>query len=77
MIRAYVLIEILPGACGDVVKKIRGIEGVKSAEAATGPYDVIACVEVPNVKALGNLSFVKIQGIEGVKRTLTCVVTVF
>jgi DNA-binding Lrp family transcriptional regulator len=45
---------------------------VTSAEAVTGPYDVIALVEARNLDELGRLVVGKVQAIQGVTRTLTC-----
>jgi hypothetical protein len=44
------------------------------AHAVTGPFDVIAFAEVPDLDALSDLVLARIQGIEGVKKTLTAVV---
>ncbi len=43
-----------------------------SAEAVTGPYDVIALAEAVSVDALGKLVVSRVQLIDGVTRTLTC-----
>jgi DNA-binding Lrp family transcriptional regulator len=48
---------------------------VKSAVVVTGPYDVIALIEAPDLQALGRVITEKIQTIEGVERTLTSLVT--
>ena len=42
------------------------------AEDVTGPYDVIVRAEAKNVDELGKLVVAKIQGVEGITRTLTC-----
>ena len=55
-----------PGGC--VRRRGRGvaqIKGVTSAEAVTGPYDVIALVEARNLNDLGRLVVGKVQAIEG------------
>ena len=43
-----------------------------SAEDVTGPYDVIVRAEAKNVDDLGKLVVARIQGVEGITRTLTC-----
>ncbi|HVM12584.1 MAG TPA: Lrp/AsnC ligand binding domain-containing protein, partial [Actinomycetota bacterium] len=48
------------------------IPGVTSAEDVTGPYDVIVRAEAANVDDLGKLVVARIQGVEGITRTLTC-----
>ncbi len=72
--RAYILVQTALGKPGEVVKALRGAEGVKAADVVTGPHDVIAVVEASDVKAIGDLVTEKIHTIEGVERTLTCVV---
>src|ERR671918_3047909 len=62
-----------PGGCvREVAGDVAQIEGVTSAEAVTGPYDVIPLVEARNLDELGRLVVGKVQAIEGVTRTLTC-----
>ena len=70
---AYVLIEAVPGKALELAKSIEGSEGVKGVHAVTGPYDVIALVEVANIKALGELIVKKIQATNKVSKTLTCI----
>jgi len=73
-IEAYILANVEAGMGEEVVETLSAIEGVKSAYNVTGPYDVIALVEVPDTAALGDLVINGIQLIDGVDYTLTCVV---
>jgi DNA-binding Lrp family transcriptional regulator len=73
-VKAYVLAAVEAGVGLDVVKTLSAIEGVTSAYNVTGPYDVIASVEVADTEALGELVITEIQTIEGIVETLTCVV---
>ena len=73
-IEAYILANVEAGMGEDVVETLSAIEGVKTAYNVTGPYDVIALVEVPDTAALGDLVINGIQLIDGVDYTLTCVV---
>ncbi len=70
---AYILVEALPGKAIDLVDQINGISGVKTVHLVTGPYDVIAFVESPDLKSLGDLIVKKVQATGCVARTLTCV----
>jgi len=72
--RAYVLINTLPGRALDVVSKIRGVPGVVEADPITGDYDVIASLEAPNFAVLGSAVVDKVQKLDGVRRTVTCLV---
>jgi DNA-binding Lrp family transcriptional regulator len=71
--QAYVLITTDSGGVMDVLADIRTIEGVKTAHATIGPYDIIAFVEFENPANLTSLIVDKIQNIGGVSRTLTCI----
>ena len=70
---AYVLITTDSGGVMDVLTAIRAIEGVKTAHATIGPYDIIAFVEFADPVNLTSLIVNKIQKVEGVSRTLTCI----
>lgn len=72
MVEAYILIQTEVGKAASVAQQVAGIEGVKAAEAVTGPYDAIVHTEAPDVDSLGKLVVAKIQSIEGITRTLTC-----
>jgi DNA-binding Lrp family transcriptional regulator len=74
MTQAYVLIEASPGKAIDAVKLISKIEGVKQVHLVTGPYDVIAFAEAPDLKTLGDVLVKKMQSSGLVAKTLTCVV---
>ena len=71
-VKAFVLIEVAVGKTKDVVGAIRKVEGVQSAEAVTGPYDVIAVIEKPDVNSIGDLVTRNIHSIGGIARTVTC-----
>ena len=72
--KAFVLIETNVGKTGDVVAKIRRLEGVRSVDIVTGPYDVIAVVEAKSLNDIGVLITEKIHNIAGISRTVTCLV---
>ena len=72
MVHAYVLIQTEVGKAAQVADEVRTIGGVTEAEDVTGPYDVIVRAEAQNVDELGKLVVAKIQGVEGITRTLTC-----
>ena len=71
---SYVLIQLAPGTTKSAAKAISKIKGVKMAHAVTGPFDVIAFVEVPDLTTLSDLILAKIQNIEGVQKTQTAIV---
>ena len=71
-VSAYVLIQTEVGKAAQVASEVGKIDGVVSAEDVTGPYDVIVRAEARNVDELGKLVVAKVQGIDGITRTLTC-----
>jgi DNA-binding Lrp family transcriptional regulator len=73
MTTAYILIEALPGKAIELTNTVRALKGVKTVHLVTGPYDVIAFVEAPDLKSLGEMIVKKIQATGFVARTLTCI----
>ena len=71
-VTAYVLIQTEVGKAANVATQVAGIDGVKSAEDVTGPYDVIVRAEAGSVDELGRMVVSQIQLIEGITRTVTC-----
>jgi DNA-binding Lrp family transcriptional regulator len=72
--KAYVMINTSPGRAIDIARNMRGQQGISAADPITGEYDVIAVCEAPDVNAVGELIVEKIQKIEGVFKTVTCLV---
>ncbi|PRZ43491.1 AsnC-like helix-turn-helix protein [Antricoccus suffuscus] len=72
MVEAYILIQTEVGRAADVAAEVRDMPGVKVADDVTGPYDVIVRAEARNVDELGKLVVARVQGIDGITRTLTC-----
>ena len=70
---AYILIEVQVGRATQIVRSLRLLDGVKSADIVTGPFDVIALIEAPNMAAVADLVTGLVQGIPGVLKTITCV----
>ncbi len=72
--RAYVLVEVTVGKTKEIVASLQKVKGLKSVDAVTGPYDMIAVVEGPDLTSVGNLVSNKIHTVSGVIRTVTCLV---
>lgn len=66
------LIKVARGRALDVATKIQKVEGVKVADPVTGEYDVIASFEAPDFTVIGATIVEKIQKIDGVVKTVTC-----
>jgi DNA-binding Lrp family transcriptional regulator len=72
--KAYVLIEAESGRVGAVLSALRAIGGLTAVDAVTGPYDIIATVQTPDPRNIGRLVMNDIHSVEGIKRTVTCMV---
>jgi DNA-binding Lrp family transcriptional regulator len=72
VVQAYILIQTEVGKAANVAAQIAQIPGVTLAEDVTGPYDVIVRAEAQTVDELGKLVVAKVQGVDGITRTLTC-----
>ena len=70
--RAYVLIDISVGKTKDVLAQLRSHRGVRTADSVTGSYDVIAVVEAEDLNAVGDLVTGRIQSLDGIVKTMTC-----
>lgn len=73
-VKAFILIDTSPGKAREVAAKIRQVSAVSVAHAVTGPHDIIAIAEAPDVTSLGELVVQKIQSVAGVNRSLTSIV---
>ncbi len=69
--QAIVYIRTAPGKALELLEQVKGIEGVKFAAATAGRFDIVARIEAPDLKALGDAIVGKIQGIEGIRYTET------
>jgi DNA-binding Lrp family transcriptional regulator len=67
-----VLVQTEMAQSAAVAARLAAIDGVTAANEVTGPYDVIAVVEAPDVGVLGREVLAKVQAVEGITRTITC-----
>jgi len=72
-VKAYVLIEAHIGKTKEVVEGIRGLRGVASVDAVTGPYDAIATIQAKTLQEIGDLIEAMVHPIAGISRTVICV----
>lgn len=70
--KAYILIKVRAGEIKQVVKQLRKLPGIVSAEMTFGPYDAIAVIENGDISKVGHVIASDIQPIPGVEQTLTC-----
>ena len=72
MAKAFILIETMVGKSREIVSALQKVDGVKSVDMVTGPYDVIAVTEGKTLNDIGNIVTAKIHPIAGISRTVTC-----
>ena len=72
--KAYILIETVVGQTKPVADTMRLLSEVKAVDSVTGPYDLIAIVEASDLSAIGELMTRQMHAINGVMRTVTCLV---
>jgi len=70
--RAYVLIEAAVGKTKEVAAALRSLEGIYSADAVTGPYDIIVIVEALDLGSIGDIVTEQVHTIAGINRSVTC-----
>ncbi|MCG9479129.1 MAG: Lrp/AsnC ligand binding domain-containing protein [Actinomycetia bacterium] len=74
MTYAYVLIKSDQGKQNDALAKISKMKGVETAHTVTGPYDIVAYVAAEDMASLGRTVISKIQNLNMIKDTMTCIV---
>ena len=70
--KAYILIETAVGQLKNVAAELSALPGVETVDPVTGPYDVIAVVDAPDLNSVGDLVTSKMHSIKGIIRTVTC-----
>jgi len=72
-VRAYIFIECNVGSTKEVMEGLKRFKGIKSVETVTGPYDIIAILELESLQEIGDLVTQNVQKVNGISRTVTCV----
>lgn len=67
-IKAYLLVETAIGTTREVVTLLRAVEGIDTADVVTGPFDVIAVINVEDFTQVGILVTEKVHTINGIVR---------
>jgi len=68
---AFVLINAEVGKTGEVLKELRGIEGVVEAYSVAGPYDIVAKFQTDKFEKVAEGVTKKLHKICGIKNTVT------
>jgi DNA-binding Lrp family transcriptional regulator len=69
--KAFVLVITSVGQTKGVLNKLKKLDGIKSADAVLGPYDIVAEVEGDSIDCLGKLIIGHLHKVDGIERTLT------
>jgi len=72
VVKAYVLLETEPTLTQEVVEEVRRVEGVKTAESVTGPYDIIVTIEVATIDDIASV-LRQIRSASGINKTTTLI----
>jgi DNA-binding Lrp family transcriptional regulator len=72
-VRAYIFIECNVGSTKEVIEGLKLFKGIKSVETVTGPYDIIAILELESLQEIGDLVTQNVQKVNGISRTVTCI----
>jgi hypothetical protein len=71
MVQAFVLVHTEVGRATTVARQIESVDGVVSAEAVVGPYDVIVRADGASDTEIADIVS-RIQKVDAITRTLTC-----
>jgi DNA-binding Lrp family transcriptional regulator len=72
--QAYVFLYVTPGRVEGAARAVARLRGVKTVHCCWGRPDVIAFVEAPNPRALGQLVLRRVHRVRGVEATDTRIV---
>ena len=72
-VKAFIFIECNVGSTKDVIEGLKRFKGIKSVETVTGPYDIIAILELESLQEIGDLVTQNVQKVNGITRTVTCI----
>jgi DNA-binding Lrp family transcriptional regulator len=67
-IKAFLLIETAIGKTREVATTLRDIAGIDSADVVTGPFDIIAVINVEDFTKVGLLVTEEVHTIPGIVR---------
>lgn len=70
--RAYILIETAVGKTNEVSSALKDIPMMKAVDTVTGPFDIIAVAEAPDLPSIGDLISDGMHNIPGIVKTVTC-----
>ena len=73
MPRAFVLINVESGSEDEVLKELKGIEGIEEAYFSYGVYDIITKIKADTMEQLKDMVTRRIRALSKVRSTLTLI----
>ncbi|WP_309605621.1 Lrp/AsnC family transcriptional regulator [Phenylobacterium sp.] len=73
LIHAFVMLTVEPKQASAVTAALKRLSGVRRLQSVSGPFDMIATVEAPNVSEMDGL-IDEIGALKGVERTNSAIV---
>lgn len=74
MVKAFILVETVPGTGPKVASLLKALKEVQSVDRVTGPHDLIVIVETNDLKSLSGVLEQKVRSLPNIEKTLTCIV---
>ena len=73
MVKAYILIKLLPGFETSALSQVGATRGVLETNAVFGHWDAVATAEAKTLNELSSLVISQVRGIQGVHDTETLI----
>jgi DNA-binding Lrp family transcriptional regulator len=71
MVKAYILMKLVPGLEADALSQIRATPGVTDVNLVFGQWDAIAIAEAKSLFELAKTIVTEVRSIQGVQDTTT------
>ncbi|MBI2328332.1 MAG: Lrp/AsnC family transcriptional regulator [Chloroflexi bacterium] len=71
MVKAFLLIKLVPGLESDALSQIRATSGIADINLVFGQWDAIAIAEAKTIFELTKIVVSEVRGIQGVQDTTT------
>lgn len=73
MIKAYILVSLIPGLESTAIQQISVLPGVQETDLVFGRWDVVVQVEAKSIPDLSQMVINQIRGLQGVQTTETLI----
>ncbi|UCC66326.1 MAG: Lrp/AsnC ligand binding domain-containing protein [Deltaproteobacteria bacterium] len=73
MIKAYILVSLVPGLEANTMPQISALPGVQDTDLVFGRWDVVVQVQAKNIPELSRMVINQIRGLQGVQTTETLI----